>query len=343
MALLSAAPVGRAHGLRAGRDAVIAALPLAHVMGLSVMLGALCAGVRAIHLERFSAPEVLDRIEAARPNVFVGVPTMYADLEAAGAADRDLSSIQLWVSAADVMPAERARRFQRWGAAARIAGRRVGIAAFADVYGMVELSGAAAVRVYAPSIAARLAPPAFAVTLPGFEVRAVDPEGRPLRHGQVGTLEVRGPGVLSRYEGARGAPLRDGGWFSTGDLARVWPGGVMSFAGRGRDRLKVGGFSVFPAEVEEALARHPDVAEVAVVGVPDERSGERLVALVVARRPGLDPAAFLGWAAGEVAGYRRPREALLVDALPRGPHGKIDRAAATRLASLRLAERRPSA
>src|SRR5207248_3359542 len=83
---LHALPVGRSRGLRAGRDVVLSALPLVHVMGFSALLGALCSGVQAIHLDRFEAAAVLDAIEAHHPNVFVGVPTMYADLEAAGAA-----------------------------------------------------------------------------------------------------------------------------------------------------------------------------------------------------------------------------------------------------------------
>ena len=128
---------------------MLSALPLTHVMGLATALGAICAGVRWIHLDRFDADAVLDTIARHRPNVFVGVPTMYADLEAA--APRDLSSIQLWISGADRMPEDRARRFQAWGAAAIVAGRPIGKAAFLDVYGMVELSGAG-VRPQVPAL-----------------------------------------------------------------------------------------------------------------------------------------------------------------------------------------------
>jgi acyl-CoA synthetase (AMP-forming)/AMP-acid ligase II len=173
--------------------------------------------------------------------------------------------------------------------------------------------------------------------LPGFEARVVDDEGRALRWGQTGALQMRGPSVLRRYEGQAGAGPLPGGWFATGDLARVWPGGFYTFMGRSRDRLKVGGFSVFPAEVETQLREHPDVAEVVVVGIPDERLGDRPVALVIPRRQPFDAAAFVEWAGGKVAAYRRPREAIAVESLPRGNHGKIDRAAATRLALERLA------
>lgn len=328
---LVVAPVGRQVGLRSGRDLLLAALPLTHVMGMSVLLGALCSGVPLLHRLRFDPDETLDLVEERRPNVFAGVPTMYADLEAAGASERDLSSIQLWVSAADKMPAERARRFQRYGAAARLGGRGIGTAAFADVYGMVELSGAAALRLYPPSLTSKLEVPSVAVVLPGMEVRAIDEDGAPVGWGKTGELQFKGSGVLRGYEGRPESGPAESGWFSTGDHGRIWPGGVFAFTGRSRDRLKVGGFSVFPAEVEEELHDNPDVHEVAIVGVPDDRLGERLVALVVPNE-GFDPDAYLDWAAEQVAGYRRPREVYVVDHLPRGNHGKIDRERATAMA-----------
>jgi acyl-CoA synthetase (AMP-forming)/AMP-acid ligase II len=330
------APVGRDKGLRAGRDVVICALPLAHAMGIGTFLGALCAGTKVIHLERFDAGAILARIESERPNVFIGVPTMYADLEAEGAAHRDLSSIQLWVSAADVMPPERARRFQKYGAAGSLLGKRLGTALFADIYGMVELSGAAAMRLYPASPLRDVEVPAVAFTLPGFEVRVVGEDGKALSWGATGSLQLRGPSVLQHYEGAPGADPLPEGWFPTGDLARVWPGGFFAFVGRSKDRLKVSGFSVFPAEVETILREHPDVAEVVLVGVPDDRTGEKPVALVIPKGEAFDAEGFVTWAAGKVAAYRRPRAAVVVKALPRGNHGKIDRAAATRIAVERL-------
>ncbi len=312
---------------------ILAALPLTHVMGLATLLGALCAGVKFIHLERFDAALVLARIAAEQPNVFVGVPTMYADLEAAGAADADLSSIELWVSAADAMPPDRARRFQQYGALARPKGRKLGTAGFADVYGMVELGGPAAVRFYPPAPRGRELP-AVGFVLPGFSARVVGPDGRRLRMGMAGELQLSGAGVFAGYQGGDGGS--EGGWFATGDLARLGPVGTFAFVGRSVDRLKVGGFSVFPAEVEAELRGHPAVAELAIAGVPDARLGERLVAVVVPR-PGFDPGEFLRWAEERVAPYRRPREVVEVTALPAGKNGKLDRRAATRMARERLA------
>ncbi len=317
-----ALPVGFQRGPRPGRDAVLEALPLTHVMGLSTVLGSFCAGVKILHVQKFEAKQVLDRIEAEQPNVFVGVPTMYADLEAAGAAERDLGSVELWVSAADVMPQERARRFQRYGALARPFGRRIGTAVFADVYGMVELGGAAAVRVYPAGPRGRELP-AVGVVLPGFSARVVDEEGNPRRFGASGELQLRGKGVANGGEGE---------WFATGDVARLGPAGTFAFIGRTADRIKVGGFSVFPAEVEQELRDHPGVKDLAVVGVPDERLGEVPVALVIPSGDGLDTDEFLAWAAARVAPYRRPRRALVVAELPRGRNGKLDRRAARALA-----------
>jgi long-chain acyl-CoA synthetase len=328
---LVATPVGWARGPRAGRDRVFAALPLTHVMGLATLLGALTAGIPLLRRTRFDAAEALGLIEAERPNVVVAVPTMYADLERAGAAHRDLSSVQLWISSADAMPGDRARRFQRYGAVAHIGGRAVGSAAFVDVYGMVELSGAAAARVFPPSLIGAVPLPSFAAALPGTEVRAVDPDGEPVPRGMVGELQWRGTGVIEGYEGRVGdGSVRDG-WFASGDQARVWPGGVFRFVGRSRDRLKVGGFSVFPAEVEEELREAPGVVDLAVVGVPDDRLGERLVAMVVPDEA-FDEHAFLAWSRARTAGYRRPSDVVEVEQLPRGAHGKVDRAAATELA-----------
>jgi fatty-acyl-CoA synthase len=110
---LTAVPLGADLGsLRRDRDRMLACLPLTHVMGLSVLLGALAAGVPLVRRSRFDAAEVLDLIESDRPNLVVAVPTMYADLERAGAAERDLSSVQAFVSSADVLTVDRARRRQ---------------------------------------------------------------------------------------------------------------------------------------------------------------------------------------------------------------------------------------
>jgi acyl-CoA synthetase (AMP-forming)/AMP-acid ligase II len=216
----------------------------------------------------------------------------------------------------------------------QLLGYHLGTAFFADIYGMVELSGPMALRFYPSSPSRQLPLPALSFVLPGFEVRAVDEKGQAVGWGVVGQLQARGAGVLKMYEGASETGLDAEGWFTTGDLARIWPGGLFSFAGRNRDRLKVSGFSVFPAEVEEILRQYEGLRDVVLVGLPDARLGERPTALLIpkASSEAFDVEAFLSWAAEQVAGYRRPRQAFVVEALPRGNHGKIDRRAATMLA-----------
>lgn len=325
------APLAAPRADGSSRFTVLAPLPLAHVMGLATALATLTTGARLVHRRAFDASECLDILAGGGASIFVGVPTMYADLEAAGADRRDLRAVHAWVSAADAMPPERARRFQARGSAISALGRTVGSATFVDVYGMVELSGAAAVRVYPPSPLGPLPVASPAFTLPGIEVRVVDEAGRPVRMGKAGELQFRGARVLQHYRGNPDAGPDAAGWFSTGDLGRVGPGGLLVFSGRRKDRLKVGGFSVFPAEVEAALATHPDVAEIAVVGVADARMGELPAALVVARGARFDADAFMAFAEVQVAGYRRPRHVRVVDALPRGGNGKLDRSAATEM------------
>lgn len=329
---LTLVPLGADLGpLRRDRDRIFACLPLTHVMGFSVLLASLSSGIPLVRRARFDAAEALDLIEAHRPNIVVAVPTMYADLEREGAARRDLSSVQIFVSSADVLPADRARRLQRYGAMARIAGRGIGSAVVVDIFGMVELSGPAAVRLYPPSPVGSLPAPSFAITLPGVRVRVVDEGGQPAPRGTIGELQWSGPNVLEGYEGHDEGGPDEEGWFGSGDQGRLLAGGLFQFAGRSKDRLKVGGFSVFPAEVEEGLEGGRGVAELAIVGVPDERLGERLVAVVVPTE-GFDDAEFLRWARAQVAGYRRPAEVVVVDELPRGANGKLDRNGATDLA-----------
>lgn len=326
---LSVVPLGADLGpVRRGRDRIFACLPLTHVMGLSVLLTALAAGVPLVRRVRFDAEEALDLVERHRPNVVVAVPTMYADLERAGAAERDLSSVQVFVSSADVLPIDRARRLQSYGALGRVGGHGFGSATVVDAFGMVELSGPAAVRIYPPSPVGSLPAPSFAVALPGVRVRVVDADGARVRRGTVGELQWRGPNVLEGYEGHEAGGPDEDGWFGSGDHGRTLGAGLFQFVGRSKDRLKVGGFSVFPAEVEAELEGGTGVAELAVVGVEDERLGERLVAVVVPT-DGFDDDRFLRWARDRVAGYRRPAQVVVVDALPRGSNGKLDREAVT--------------
>lgn len=312
------------------RDEAVVALPVAHIMGFSALAGLAVAGIPVCSLPRFSAPAVLDAIESRRATVFIGVPAMYRMLLDAGAERRDLRSVRLFASGADVMPTGLARRFQKMGASTTLPGigRSLGEALFVEGYGMVELGGAVATRVAPPCLGLPLGG-ALGLPLPGYRTRVVDDRERDVRLGQVGELWVRGPGVLDGYHGdpaATAGAVTPEGWLRTGDLARKGPLGLLAFAGRKKDVIKNGGYSVFAVEVEASLEAHPDVLEAAVLGLPDERTGEVPVA-VVRLRPGsaLTPTELVAWAAASMAGYKAPRRIVVVDDLPRTGTTKVQK------------------
>ncbi len=313
------------------RDETVVALPIAHIMGFVTLLGLACAGVPAYVLPRFRADAVLDALEERRATAFIGVPAMYRLLLEAGAEQRDLRSVRVWASGADVMPDDLARRFQQLGAAGSLPlVGPVGQALFAEGYGMVELSGGAAAKVRLPGLDRLLPGDAVGVPLPGWRFKVVDDRGRPVRPGQVGELWVKGPGVLRGYHGdpaASAAALTDDGWLRTGDLARTGPLGTVRFAGRAKDVIKRGGYSVYAVEVQATLEEHPAVAEAAVLGLPDPHLGEVPVA-AVRLLPGAsaDPAALVAWAAERLAHYKAPVEVVVVDDLPRTGTGKVQKA-----------------
>jgi acyl-CoA synthetase (AMP-forming)/AMP-acid ligase II len=303
---------------------IIEAMPVAHVMGLAVTLMAFVSGIPVLHLPRFRPNEVLDAIEIHKANLYVGVPTTYRRLEEAGAADRDLSSIRAWASAADVMPPDLMRRFQGYG---RSQPPLPVPALFIEGYGMVESAGAAMLRLTLPGRKTD-APGFVGAPLPGWKARVVDDSGAEVPRGDTGHLELSGPGVLSEYLGEREATeetVRQG-WLHTGDLAWRDRLGLVHFAGRSKEVIKTGGYSVFPAEVEAHLREHPDVADVVVFGIDHSARGQDVVAAVVVR-PGaaLDQDAFLTWGRDRMARYKAPRDVFQVSAsdLPMGPTKKV--------------------
>jgi acyl-CoA synthetase (AMP-forming)/AMP-acid ligase II len=151
----------------------------------------------------------------------------------------------------------------------------------------------------------------------------------PVPAGQVGELQVRGPGVLKAYWGdaaATTAVLTDDGWLRTGDLARKGPLGMLIFEGRSKHVIKRGGYSVYALEVERALEQHPDVLEASVVGLPDRRLGQVPAAAVRLRRGASLDALDLGaWAGERLADYKVPVRFVAVDDLPRTGTSKVQK------------------
>ena len=333
-ALVSQGRAGVAWPSRLRRDEAVTGLPIAHIMGFAVVLGLAMAGIPVYFLRRFRPDDALDAIERRRATMFVGVPAMYRLLLDAGAETRDLRSVRVWASGADVMPTDLARRFQRMGATATlpIAGTSVGEALFVEGYGMVETGGGVAAKVLPPALAGGLVPSVvdiLGLPLPGHRFKVVGDDGDQVAIGQVGELLVKGPGVLQGYHGDANATrqaITDDGWLRTGDLVRRGPLGLVVFAGRGKDVIKAGGFSVYALEVQRTLEHHDAVAEAAVVGVDDERMGERVVAAVRLQAGGAaSEDELITWCKDRLAAYKVPADIRIVDDFPRTGSDKVRR------------------
>ena len=310
-------------------DEAVVSLPVAHIMGFITLAGLAATGIPVWFLPRFKADPVLDAIEDRRSSIFVGVPAMYRMLEEAGAADRDLTSVRVWISGADAMPGDLARRFKGYGASATLpVVGAVGQAAFVEGYGMVETGGGVAAKISPPLLPLGLGD-SLGVPLPGYRFRVVGEDGEPVAPGQEGELWVRGRGTVEGYWGSPEATadlLTEDGWVRTGDLARRGVFGTAVFAGRKKDVILNGGYTVYAREVETALEAHPDVVEAGVTGAPDDRRGEVPVAAVrLADGASATPDELVAWVDDRLAGYKVPRRIVCVDALPKTGTQKVRR------------------
>lgn len=304
-------------------DRLVLALPLFHVHGLGIGLHAMLLHGTVLLLEpRFEAARVLEAFAHEGATVFLGVPTMYARLlehlqdhpEAAAALARG----RLFTSGSAPLPAADLEAF-----AART-GHRI-----LERYGMTETLFTLSNPYEGERRAGTVGLP-----VPGCAVRIVDEEGRDVPDGALGEIVVRGAGMMSGYFGMpveSAAAFRDG-WFLTGDVARRASDGYVTIEGRrSTDVIKCGGFKISAREIEEVLARHPLVKEVAVLGEPDRTWGERIVAAVVLREEGAPPgeaellAELSAFAAKSLADYKRPRAVRLLPALPRNAMGKVQK------------------
>jgi long-chain acyl-CoA synthetase len=309
LAFANASWAGPVMGLRED-DVVLAALPLAHSFGLNgALLAPLLSGATVRLVERFVPEAVARTLETDGVTVLPAVATMFRRLLDAGFAGA--SKLRLAVSGAAPCPWDLA---QAWGS-------RTGVRIVRG-YGMTELFRPLSYLADDPTDH----PECVGRPVPGVEIRVVDDDGLAVAHGEEGELLIRTPAAMDGYLGGAedtAAVLVDG-WFRTGDLARVTADGYVAIVGRKRERIKRGGFSVFPAEVEAVLVAHPAVAEVAVAGVPDSALGEE-VAAWIALKPGLhaDTDELIAWCRERLASFKYPRRIRLVAALPRSAAGKV--------------------
>jgi long-chain acyl-CoA synthetase len=308
-------------GLRVSpEDTGLATLPFFHVFGLNVALGvALAGGARSVLQPQFDAAAAVALIREHRVTICSGVPTMFAallDLDDATAPSGSLASVRLAVAGAAELPEPTARAFRD----------RFGVTIH-EGYGLTEASPIVSTTAVGDEArGGSIGPP-----LPGVEVRLVDTDGADVAVGDPGEIWVRGPNVFAGYWDDPEATRRVlvDGWLRTGDVAVADDDGSLSLVDRMKDLIIVSGFNVYPAEVEDVLAEHPGVADVAVVGVPDARTGEAVAAFVVAQ-PGAPPptlASVRDHAARRLARYKVPSRVHAVEALPRNQAGKLLRRA----------------
>ncbi len=304
---------GRLFGGNAN-DVTLAVLPFFHVFGLSSIIDVtvLFGGCLSI-VPRFEPKAVLDAIVADGVTVIGGVPTMLQALTALDTDDRDLSRLRIAVSGGASLPAEVMRAFED----------KFGIVVL-EGYGLSETASTASFNISAEERRA------FSVGKPiwGVQMRIHDLDDNPLPPGQenVGEIVIRGHNVMKGYLGREEATAEAfrNGWFHTGDLGYVDDDGFFFIVDRSKDLVIRGGYNVYPREIEEVLFEHPDIVEAAVIGKPDDRLGEEVVAVIVARE-GVDLSAddVIAYTKERLAAYKYPREVRFIESLPKTPTGKV--------------------
>jgi malonyl-CoA/methylmalonyl-CoA synthetase len=304
-------------------DRMVHALPLHHMHGLVVaLLTAHRAGARVHMMARFEAAAVVRALEAERATLWMAVPTMYhrlrelaeRDADAASALRRAAERLRLATSGSAALPVGLAEWWRELHGAIPL-----------ERYGMTE----AGMMLSNPLERSARRPGFVGWPLPTVDIRLVGEDGAET-DGQ-GEVWVRGPSVFAAYwqRPEASAAAFAGDWFRTGDLAMRDADGCVRLLGRASiDILKSAGYKISALEVEEVLREHPGVAEVAVIGVPDEALGQRVVAVVIARGASADE--LHAFARARLPAYKAPREVILVSEFPRTPLGKVQKAALLR-------------
>jgi long-chain acyl-CoA synthetase len=298
-------------------DSLLGALPLFHIYGLNGALGqSLFVGASLVLVQRFDPLAALQSIRERSLTVVVGVPPMFeswVSLPLAEATRRDFESVRITASGASKLDPKLARDFyDRFG-------KHIG-----EGYGLTEASPVVTTADFTGERVGTIGLP-----VPGVEVRLVDHDGQDTLVGDPGEIWVKGANVFPGYwhdDEATQRALTTDGWLRTGDIAVADDDGYLTIVDREKDLIIVSGFNVYPAEVEGALALHPGVAGVAVVGSPHPHSGETVKAFVIAKPDRLleedDLIAFCGQ---HLARYKCPTKITFVSELPYGLSGKLIR------------------
>jgi long-chain acyl-CoA synthetase len=294
-------------------DVTLAVLPFFHVFGLSSVLNVSVryGGCLSI-VPRFEPGAVLDAIEGNRCTVLAGVPTMLHALAQLDVAGRDLTALRVAVSGGASLPENVMGTFET----------KYGIEVL-EGYGLSETGSTSSFNRPGDRKPLSVGKPIW-----GVEMRVGDANDNPLPPGpeQIGEILIRGHNVMKGYRNrpeATAATLM-GGWLHTGDLGYMDSDGFYFIVDRTKDLVIRGGYNVYPREIEEVLYAHPGIREAAVIGKPDERLGEEVVAVVVLDADAsLDEQEIIAYCRERLAAYKYPREVRFRADLPKGPTGKI--------------------
>lgn len=300
-----------------GDDRYLLVNPFAHTFGYKAgIIACLLRGATMVPVDRFDPERVFGVIERERITVLTGPPTLFHDLLAHDRrVPRDLSSLRLAGTGGSSVPTEMVERIRR----------ELGAGEVFTGYGLTESTGVA--TVCPPDAPAIQLGNNVGKALSDVRIQIVDDAGQPLPIGHPGEIVLHGPNVMHGYlddPAATATAIDAGGWLHTGDIGTLDADGYLRVTDRRTDMFVVGGFNVYPAEIERILRTHPDVAEAAVIGVPDARLGEVGHAFVVIDRIAeIAPAELIAWARPHLAAYKLPRRIEVVAALPRNANGKV--------------------
>ncbi len=298
-------------------DRYVAVNPFFHSFGYKAGIVAwIVTGGTLLPVPVFDVPEVMRLIAEERGSMLPGAPTLYQTiLNHPERAALDSSSLRLAVTGAASVPVSLVEQMRD----------DLGFDTVITAYGLTEACGFATMcrRTDDATTIATTSGRA----MPGIEVQVVDEAGGVRPAGEAGEVVVRGYNVMAGYfedPAATAVAIDAEGWLHTGDVGVMDERGYLRITDRIKDLFIVGGFNAYPAEIENLLLAHPDIAQVAVVGVPDERMGEVGVAFVVATTGAEpDPDAIISWARGAMANFKVPRAVHVVDALPFNAGGKV--------------------
>jgi HIP---CoA ligase len=290
--------------------------PFFHMFGYKAgWLATLLQGATIFPVPVFDVPTVLSLVETERITVLPGAPTIYRSiLDHPERTAFDLKTLRVAITGAADIPVALIEQMR-----AELPFRTI-----LTGYGLTEAGTCTGTR--HDDDAETIATTAGRA-MPGLDVIIADADGREVERGTTGELLVRGYGVMHGYlddSEATSSAIDERGFLHTGDLATMDERGYVRIVGRSKDMLIVGGFNVYPAEVEDALRAHESIGQVAVVGVPDARLGEVAMAYVVpAPGQSIDPAAIIDWARARLANYKAPRYVVSISALPTNATGKV--------------------